>query len=133
MEFTWAARYRDNTFITQKDNKPFDQIPRKNLWLFQMFAPNGKKIFTVEFKPGMYVFYRRRAAMIPGKGGIEAVHLIGYRYPDSKDNVITFFYESDWRLEISDFRNPKERLADIKEYKHEIQILPEERTIIEWE
>lgn len=133
MAFTWIAKYRDNKYKTQNENLPFERIPRHNLWQISILAPTNKKIVTFEMKPGFITFYRRRALMSPGSGVLEVVHIIGYKPKTSDANVVAFVYESDWHVEIGDFKNSGERSSSFNEYKHAIETLPEELVEITWD
>ena len=132
-DFVWVAKYRDNTIKKSADNISFDTIPRKNLWSVDLIAPTNKKILTMTFKPGYNVFYRRRAVMSPGSSTLEVVHLLGYKIKDSELSSVAFLYESDWRIDISDFRLANERVADSKEYKGAIVFLPGDLEEIVWD
>lgn len=133
MNLIWMAKYRDNSFITQNDNLPFERIPRKNLWQVLIVAPNNKRLLTLELKPNQTVFYRRRAIMSPGSGTLEVVHLLGYKVANTDISVVMFIYESDWHIEIGDFKKPGERISRQNEYKHAIEMLPDEQIEITWD
>ena len=131
-EFVWVAKYRNNTYKKANDGTSFDNIPRKNLWLVDMISPTNKKILTLTFKPGYNVFYRRRAAMTQG-AGMDVVHIIGYQIKNSEVSAVAFLYESDWRIDIGDFKQANESLADYKEYKGGITMLPGDLEEIVWD
>lgn len=130
-EFMWVAKYRDHSFKSSKDGLAFDRIPRRNLWYVELIAPTGKKIFTITYKQGYNVFYRRRAVMQPGSSSIEVVHLLGYQKQDL--SVVAFLYESNWRIELSDFSQPTDRAAHMQEYKHQIEFLSGDLEPIVWD
>lgn len=133
MAFAWMARYRDNKYQVQNNTLPFERVSRHNLWQVTIVAPTNKKIVTLEMKPGFMVFYRRRAIMSPGSGVLETVHLVGYKSKASDISVVAFVYESDWHVEIGDFKKPGERMSAFNEYKHAIETLPEEQVEITWD
>lgn len=134
MGFAWIAKYKDSKIITSlQEGVSFERIPRRNLWLIDIIAPNRKKILTLEVKPGYNVFYRRRAVMEPGQSLIEAVVLLGYQVKGTDISVVTFIYESDWRIEVGDFRRENESMASMQEYKHEIEYLPSDLETVEWD
>jgi hypothetical protein len=132
MGFNWIARYRDNSFITSADNISFDNVPRHNLWTVDILAANSKKIFTMTLRPGYNVFYRRRAVMSPGKT-TEVVHILGYQVKNTEVSAVAFIYESDWRIDMSDFRSANDRLASWKEYKDEIMLRETDLVEISWD
>ena len=133
MNLIWVAKYRDNSYIVQNGELPFERISRHNLWQVIITAQNNKKLLTLEMKPGYVVFYRRRAIMSPGSGTIEVVHLLGYKVPNTDISVVSFIYETDWHIEVCDFKYPGERISNQKEYKHAIELLPEEQVQIIWD
>lgn len=132
-DFVWVAKYRNNLIKKSTDGVSFDRLPRKNLWSVDLIAPTNKKILTMTFKPGYNVFYRRRAVMSPGSSTLEVVHLLGYQIKGSELSSVAFLYESDWRIDISDFRQANERVADSKEYKGTIVCLPGDLEEIVWD
>lgn len=133
MSFTWLAKYRDNKYISPNDNVPFSKISRVNLWQVSLVAPNNKKVITLELKPTQAVFYRRRAVMSAGGGTVEAVNMLGYKIKDTDTNVVIFLYESDWHVEIGDFKKSNERVSGNNEYKYPIELMPEEQVEITWD
>jgi hypothetical protein len=71
--------------------------------------------------------------MSPGSSTLEVVHLLGYQIKGTELSAVAFLYESDWRIDISDFRQANERVADSKEYKGTIVCLPGDLEEIVWD
>lgn len=86
----WVAIYDNGKAIHQKDwfnkelpeeDRPsYDSLDREKLTQFQMCTPDGRLLFSVNFKPGTggRLIWRRRVQNMPGYG-VVPIYIVGKR------------------------------------------------------
>lgn len=136
-KLTWLAEYKDGIIISQFDkygNKiSTDDLPRENLRIFKILTNKGKVLFVQELKIGYQFIYRKRTVLRTGKNTVETIHIVGWQKQTADEEVrhISFVYESDFSIELGDFRKESQNnYGYLSQWKYPIKFSDKDKLII---
>lgn len=121
----WSATYKDNVVFSQYENgeeRSSEYINRSRLASFALYDLGGNKYIEQHYKPGQLFMYRCRTAMKTGHNVIERIHIIVCQ--DGEKRHVIFVFESDLHIEVGDFIDASNPLADQHKWLYPLEAVP---------
>jgi hypothetical protein len=80
MKYRFRAIYTDGSILIENPEDPsanYSKIDRQKLKIFELFeVDTNKTVIKIDLEPKQRLIWRRRKALVPGKGEI-TVHIVG--------------------------------------------------------
>jgi len=135
-KLVWVAKYKDGIEFSQYNDsieQSSENINRTKLLILKLLDHEGKVIISQEYRSGQMPIYRRRTAIRIGEEIIDIIHILGWRMlvNDTFITHVAFIYESDFHIEMGEFRKNNESLSRYEEWQYPINFKDIDTIVVE--